>query len=106
MKLLLLLLWLLLRRRLDLRGPGLLGIVEQRLVADELVAVLLEDVAGEGLPTDHEDGLAEFPELVHEGDEVAVAADNGEGVDMVVGERHFERVQRQVDVGSIFVAAR
>ena len=39
-------------------------------------------------------------------DEVAVAADDHVGVDVRVGERHLERVEREVDVGAVLVAAR
>ena len=85
---------------------GSLRLVQQRLVADELVAVLLEDRAGEGLAAQHVDGLAEFPELVDQRNEVAVAADDGEGVDVVVREGHLESVEGQVDVGAVLVAAR
>ena len=37
---------------------------------------------------------------------VAVAAYDGEGIDVIVCERHFKRVQREVDVRAILVAAR
>jgi hypothetical protein len=92
--------------RLLLLPVRLLRFVEQRLVTDDLVAVLLEDGAGEGLAAQHEDGLAEFPELVDQGNKIAVAADDGERVDVVVSERHFQGVQGEIDVGAILVAAR
>ena len=54
---------------------------------------------------DHEHLLVVLLELLHQGDEVAVAADDDEGVDVVVGEGHLERVEREVDVGAVLVAA-
>ena len=39
-------------------------------------------------------------------DEVAVAADDDVGVDVRVRERHLERVEREIDVRAVLVAAR
>jgi hypothetical protein len=69
------------------------------------VAVALQDHARERASADHEDFLVVLFELLHERQEVAVAADDDVGVDVRVGERHFERVERQVDVGAVLVAA-
>ena len=80
--------------------------VDYRFVADEFVTVLLQDRAGEGAPADDEDALVVLFELIHQGNEIAVAADDGKGVDVVVSERHFESVQRQIDIGAVLVAAR
>ena len=44
-------------------------------------------------------------ELLDERDEIAVAADDHIGVDVTVGERHLEGVEREVDVGAVLVAA-
>ena len=74
------------------------------LVGDELGAVLLHHLAGEGASADHEH-LAVVLLQFDQGDEVAVAADDDEGVDVGVGERHFEGVEREVDVGAVLVAA-
>ena len=107
--LLLLLLLLLLRLLLLLlraRRGLVVRLVEQRFVADELVAVLLQDRAGERLAAHHEHGLAVLLELVDQRNEVAVAADDGEGVHVVVREGHLEGVEGQVDVGAVLVAAR
>ncbi len=79
---------------------------EQRLVAHELVTVLLQDGAGEGLASHHKYGLAVFFQLVHQRDEVAVAADNGERVHVRMGESHLQRIQRQIDIAAVLVAAR
>ena len=57
------------------------------------------------LPPTMKIGLVVLLQLVDERDEVAVAADDGEGVDVIVGERHFERVEREVDVRAVLVAA-
>ena len=89
------------------RGGGVGRLeVEQGFEADELVTVLLQDGRREGLASDDEDGLAVFLQLVDQRNEVAVAADNGESVHVVVGEGHLERIQRQVDVRAVLVAAR
>ena len=79
---------------------------DQVLVGDELVAVLLHHEAGELPAADDEDLLVVLLQLLDQRDEVAVAADDHERVDVVVGERHLERVERQVDVGAVLVAAR
>ena len=50
--------------------------------------------------------LSVLLELLDERQEVAVAADDDVGVDVRVRERHFERVEREVDVGAVLVAAR
>ena len=49
--------------------------------------------------------LSVLLELFDEADEVAVAADDHEGVDVGVGKRHLERVEREIDVGAVLVAA-
>ena len=77
----------------------------QVLVGDELVAVALEDHAGERPAADDEHFLVVLLELFDEREEVAVAADDHVRVDMRVREGHFERVERQVDVGAVLVAA-
>ena len=81
-------------------------VVHDRFVGDELVTVLLQNRAGEGAAAHHEDALVVLLELVDQRDEIAVAADNRESVDVVVGEGHLERIERQVDVGAVLVAAR
>jgi hypothetical protein len=70
------------------------------------VAVLLEDVARERASSDDENLAVVLLQLLDERHEVAVAADDHEAVDVAVGERHLERVERQVDVGAVLVAAR
>ena len=45
-------------------------------------------------------------ELLDEREEIAVAADDDVGVDVLMGERHLERVEREVDVRAVLVAAR
>ena len=103
---------LLLRLRLRLRlllAPRLARrprFHQQRFVADELVTVLLQDGAGEGPAAHHEDPLVVLLQLVDQRDEIAVAADDGERVDVIVRERHLERVESEVDVGAVLVAAR
>ena len=86
-----------------MRAAALAGDV---LVGDELGAVLLHHLAAEGAAADDEDLLVVLLQLFDEGDEIAVAADDDEGVDVVVGEGHLERVEGEVDVGAVLVAAR
>ncbi len=100
------------RRLLRRRGRALLAAIleaaraDEILVGDELVAVALHHQAGEGPTADHEDLLVVLFELLDQADEVAVAADDDVGVDVAVGERHLEGVERQVDVGAVLVATR
>src|SRR5258705_5364278 len=77
----------------------------QVLIGDELVAVALEDSAGERPAADDEHFLIVFVELFAKREEVTVAADDHVRVDMRVCEGHFEGIERQVDVGAILVAA-
>ena len=88
------------------RDPGERRGADEVLVGDELVAVPLHHQARERAAADHEDLLVVLLQLLDERDEVAVAADDDVGVDVAVGERHLERVERQVDVGAVLVAAR
>ncbi len=74
-------------------------------VGDELVTVLLHRHAGELAAADHDDLATVLLQLLDERDEVAVAADDDEGVDVIVGERHLEGVERHRDVGTVLVAA-
>ena len=57
-------------------------------------------------PADHEDALVVLLQFVDQRDEIAVAADDRERVDVIVRERHLERVEREVYVGAVLVAAR
>jgi len=72
----------------------------------KLVAILLQNRRREGLPAHHEHGLAVFLQLVHQRNEVAVAADDGEGIDVRVRKRHLQRVQSEVDIRPVLIAAR
>ena len=82
----------------DLRTPA-------RFSYDELVAVALQDHARERASADDEDLLVVLLELFHEGEKVAVAADDHVGVDVRMRERHLEGVERQIDVRAVLVAA-
>ncbi len=70
------------------------------------MAVPLQDDARERAAADDEHLLVVLLELFDERQEIAVAADDDVGVDVRVGERHLERVEREVDVGAVLVAAR
>ena len=84
---------------------GRAAAARQVLVGDELVAVALQDHAGERAAADDEHLLVVLLELLDQREEVAVAADDDVGVDVRVRERHLERIERQVDVGAVLVAA-
>src|SRR3984957_16308335 len=81
-------------------------LVDQRFVRYELVAIPLEYRAGESPPSYYVDAFVVLLQLIHQGDEIAVAADDREGINMVVSEGHLERVEGQVDVCAVLVAAR
>ena len=87
-------------------GAAAAAAAHEVLVGDELVAVPLHRRAGELPAADDDDLAAVLLELLDQRDEVAVAADDDEGVDVVVGEGHLERVERHGDVGAVLVAAR
>ncbi len=70
------------------------------------MAVLLQNGAGESPSADHENDLVILLELIDQRDEIAIAADDGEGVDVIVRERHLQRIERQIDVGAILIAPR
>jgi hypothetical protein len=78
---------------------------DEVLVGDELVAVALHRQAGELPPADDDHAPAVLLQLLDQRDEVAVAADDDEPVDVVVGEGHLERVEGHGDVGAVLVAA-
>ena len=81
------------------------AVVQHRFVADELVTVLLQNGAREGLAAHHENRLIVLLQLVDQRHEIAVAADDGERVDVIVRERHLQRVERQIDIGAVLIAA-
>ena len=69
------------------------------------MAVPLKDDARERAPSDNEDFLVVLLQLFDERQKIAVAADDHVRVDVLVGEHHFERIEREVDVGAVLVAA-
>ena len=70
------------------------------------MTVLLQNRARERAAADHEDALVVLLEFVDQRDEIAVAADDGVSVDVIVSEGHLECIECQVDVGAVLVAAR
>ena len=88
------------------RRRGRFRLIQQRFVADELVTVLLQNRTGESLTAQHEYALIVLFQFVEQGDEIAIPADDGECVDVIVREGHLQRIQRQVDVRAVLVAAR
>src|SRR5262249_5315694 len=78
------------------------GAAVQVVVVDELVAVVPQQVGrGLGQP-EADDVLAQLLQLRHKRGEVAVAGDDDEGVDVVLGVRQVHGVHAQADVGRVF----
>ncbi len=92
--------------RPDLPPVGATSWAHQVLVRDELVAVALHDAARESAPADDEYLLVVLLQFLDEGDEITVAANDHIRVDVGVGKGHLQRIERQVDVGAVLVAAR
>ena len=70
------------------------------------MAVPLHHLARERASADDEDLLVVLFQFLDEGDEITVAADDDVGVDVGMGERHLEGVEREIDVRAVLVAAR
>ena len=70
------------------------------------MAVALQDDARERAAADDEHLLVVLLQFLDQRQEIAVAADDDVGIDVRVRERHLERVEREVDVGAVLVAAR
>ncbi len=79
---------------------------DEVFVCDELVAVLLEDDAGEGPPPDYQNRFVVLLEFFDKGYEVAVTAHNDESVDVVSRESHLQGIQRQGNIRPVFVSSR
>ena len=77
----------------------------QVLVGHELVTVPLQDDARERAAADDKHLLVVLFQLFDQREEVAVAADDHVGVDVRMRERHLQRVEREVDIGAVLVAA-
>ena len=75
------------------------------LVRDELRAVLLHHLAAEGTTTDDKHFPVVLLQFFDQRDEVAVAADDDERVDVGVCKSHLERIEREVDISTVLVAA-
>jgi hypothetical protein len=70
------------------------------------VAVALQDHAREGAAADDKYLLVVLLQFFDQRQEVAVAADDDVGVDVLVGERHLQRIECEIDVRAVLVAAR
>ena len=78
-----------------LRLPAWSGLrADQVLVSDELMTVFLKNDAGKTAPADNEHFFVVLFELFDKRDEIAVAANNNKGIDVVSRECHLQRVQR------------
>src|SRR5262245_18794555 len=74
-------------------------------VGDEFVTVLLHHLARELPPPDDKHFFVVLLQLFDERDEIAIATDDDKRVDVIVRERHLERIERKIDVGAVLVAA-
>ena len=79
---------------------------DQILVCDEFVAVLLQDDARKIAPADDEDFFVVLFQFLDKRDEIAVTANNHKSIDVIPGKRHLERIERQIDIGAVLIAAR
>ena len=70
------------------------------------MTISLQNRAGEGLAADDIYPLVVLLQLVDQRHEVAVAADDGESIDMVAREGHLQGVECEVDVSAVLVPAR
>ena len=82
------------------------ALIDHGFIRDEFVTVPLQDGAGESAPANYVDALVVLFQFVDQRNEVAIAADDGECIDVVVSEGHLERVEGQVDIGAVLIAAR
>src|SRR5688500_274791 len=78
---------------------------DEVLVGDELVTVLLHHLAGELPAAGVVHLLVVLLQLLDERDEIAVSPDDDERVDVVVGKRHLERIEREIDVRAVLVSS-
>ena len=69
------------------------------------MTVLLKDRARERPAADNKNFLVVLFQFLDECDEVAVAANDDKGMDMIPRERHFQRIEGKIDVSAILVAA-
>src|SRR5262245_48512339 len=70
------------------------------------MAVFLQDRARKIASPNDQDFLVVLFKLFDQRDEVAIATNDYESVDVISRERHFQRVQSQIDVRTILVATR
>ena len=69
------------------------------------MTILLQDRACERLPAYHENRLAIFLQLIDKRNKIAISADDGERIHVIVGEGHLQRVESEIDVRSILISA-
>ena len=73
--------------------PALPGLrTDQVLVSDELMTVLLKNGARKIATANDEHFLVVLFQLFDKGNEIAIAADNNKGIDVVPRECHLQRV--------------
>src|SRR5215472_13547288 len=68
----------------------------QVFVGNELMTVLLQNDTCKRAPANDQNLLIVLFEFFHQGNEIAIPADNDEGINMVAGKRHFQGVQREI----------
>ena len=85
---------------------GRLGLAHDILVEEELVAVVDQQVARRILDAEPHDVLVVFLQLRHQRRKVAVAADDREDADVVLGVAEIHGVNYHADVGAVLAADR
>jgi len=68
------------------------------------MAVFLKNCAGEGASPNHKYYLVILLQFFYQGNEIAVSAYDNESVDMVACKGHFQRIQCQSNIRSIFIS--
>ena len=82
------------------------SLLAQVLVVDELVAVVAQQVGRRFLHSQADDVLAQLLELGHQRREIAVAGQDREGVDVLLGIGKVDGIDAQADVGRVLAASR
>ena len=70
------------------------------------MTVLLQNRARKRLAPHNKHSLVVLLQLVHQGNKIAVAADNRISIYVVMRERHFQCIQRQINIRAVLVPAR
>src|SRR5262249_32749150 len=75
-------------------------------ISYEFVAILLENAARKRASSDDEDLLVVLFEFFHQGNEIAVTADNPKRINMLPSKCHSQVVQSNITVLAVLIASR